>query len=210
MTKKRRKLRTWPVVLLFCILIFGILIYCIKDIYKELKNSSASEIKIVNEIEGYGYTLDETDSAYVSSIFSKLKDELSGEIVDEEKYATYVAQIFVADFYSLNTAINRNDIGGLQFIYSKSQDDFKLEAKNTIYHYVENNIYSDRTQTLPLVTNVEVTSLEQKMYNSDLVTDNKAFYVTCKVEYKEDLSYPKEVSLILVHEQEKLSIAVVE
>jgi hypothetical protein len=45
------------------------------------------------------------------------------------------------------------------------------------------------------------------MYNSDAITDAKAFYVTAKVTYKENLEYPTEVSLILVHNDKKLEIA---
>ena len=83
MTKRVRRLKTWPIVTLFCVVIFGILIYCLFDIYKSLKNSNAKEVKIVSEIKEYGYTLDETDSKLVSSNFSKLKDVLSSDIVSE-------------------------------------------------------------------------------------------------------------------------------
>jgi hypothetical protein len=98
MTKKRRKIKTGPIIILFCLAIFGILIYCIYDITSSLKSKGTSEVKILNTIEEYGYTLNENDSAYVSEIFGKLKQELENEIVDEEKYATYVSQLFIADF----------------------------------------------------------------------------------------------------------------
>jgi hypothetical protein len=207
MTKKRRKIKTGPIIILFCLAIFGILIYCIYDITSSLKSKGTSEVKILNTIEEYGYTLNENDSAYVSEIFGKLKQELENEIVDEEKYATYVSQLFIADFYTLNSAINKNDIGGVQFVYESYQSDFESSAKDTVYRYIENNIYNDRTQDLPIVTDVSITNIEQKMYNSDAITDAKAFYVTAKVTYKENLEYPTEVSLILVHNDKKLEIA---
>ena len=46
------------------------------------------------------------------------------EIVDEEKYATYISQMFLADFYTLNSALNKNDVGGVQFVYKDYQEDF--------------------------------------------------------------------------------------
>ncbi len=208
MVKKRRKLKTWPIVTLFCFIIFGILIYCIYDILSGLKNSETKEIKILNTIEKYNYSLNENDSMYVSEIFEKLKDELDNETVDEEKYATYVSQMFIADFYTLNSAINKNDIGGTQFVYSSYQKDFEAKAKDSVYRYVENNIYGDRTQNLPIVNEVEITNIEQKLYSSDEVVDAKAFYVDANVIYKEDLGYPKKVSLILIHDDSKLEIVV--
>lgn len=209
MTKRVRRLKTWPIVTLFCVVIFGILIYCLFDIYKSLKNSNAKEVKIVSEIKEYGYTLDETDSKLVSSNFSKLKDVLSSDIVDYEKYATYLSIIFLADFYSLDTAISKNDIGGIQFVYSKKQESFKIQAKNSIYRYVESNIYDDRKQKLPLVSDVKINNITSKLYNSDEVTDSKAFYIDASLSYFEDLDYPKDVSLVVVHEDNKLSVAVV-
>jgi len=162
LTKKRRKLKTWPIISVFCIIIFGILIFCIADVLNSLKNKDAKEIKILNEISNYNYTLNENDSAYVSSIFEKLKDELKNEIVDEEKYATFISQMFIADFYTLNSAINKNDVGGVQFVYKDYQDDFLKSAKDTVYRYVENNIYNDRNQALPIVSEVTITNIEQK------------------------------------------------
>jgi len=208
LTKKRRKLKTWPIISVFCIIIFFILIFCIADVLNSLKNKDAKEIKILNEISNYNYTLNENDSAYVSSIFEKLKDELKNEIVDEEKYATFISQMFIADFYTLNSAINKNDVGGVQFVYKDYQDDFLKSAKDTVYRYVENNIYNDRNQALPIVSEVTITNIEQKLYNSTKVTDGKAFYVTADVSYKEDLDYPTSVSLILVHVDSKLEIVV--
>lgn len=178
------------------------------DVLSSLKNNEAKEIKVLNTIEGYNYTLNENDSAYVSSLFDKLKEELAHEIVDEEKYATFISQMFIADFYTLNSAVNKNDVGGVQFVYESYQDDFLKSAKDTVYRYVENNIYNDRTQILPIVSDVSITNIEQKLYNSDTVTDGKAFYVTASVTYKEDLGYPSTVSLILVHVDSKLEIAV--
>ena len=96
------------------------------DVLNSLKNKNAKEIKILNTIEEYNYTLNENDSAYVSSVFEKLKEELKNEIVDEEKYATYISQMFLADFYTLNSAINKNDVGGVQFILDDFKDNFVL------------------------------------------------------------------------------------
>lgn len=208
MTKRKRKLKTWPIIALFCFVIFGILIYCLFHVYDSLKTKDTKEVKILNKIEGFDYTLNENDSAYVTEIFHKLKDVLEKEIVDEEQYATLVSKIFIADFYTLNSAVNKNDIGGVQFVYESYQDTFLKKAKGTVYRYVENNIYGDRDQNLPIVSGVEIERIEQKLYDSTEVTDPKAYYITANVTYKEALSYPAKISLILVHQEDKLEIAV--
>lgn len=208
MIKKKRRLKTWPIILLFCIVIFGILIFCVVDVINSLKGKNTKEIKILNTIESYNYTLNENDSAYVSAVFEKLKGELENDIIDEEKYAKFVTQMFIADFYTLNSSVNKNDVGGIQFVYEEYRKDFLSSAKDTVYRYVENNIYNDRTQILPVVSDVEITNIEQKLYNSNKVTDGKAFYVTANISYKEELDYPTNVSLVLVHNNKKLEVAV--
>ena len=152
MIKKKRRLKTWPIILLFCIVIFGILIFCVVDVINSLKGKNTKEIKILNTIESYNYTLNENDSAYVSAVFEKLKGELENDIIDEEKYAKFVTQMFIADFYTLNSSVNKNDVGGIQFVYEEYRKDFLSSAKDTVYRYVENNIYNDRTQILPFVS----------------------------------------------------------
>ena len=57
-----------------------------------------------------------------------------------------ISKLFVIDFYSLNSALNKNDIGGKEFVYRNYQEDFSKLAKETIYKYVENNIYGKRNQ----------------------------------------------------------------
>jgi hypothetical protein len=205
--KKKRRLKIGPVIFLFLIVIFGVFIYCILDIYNSLK-SNTEEIKIVNTIDNYNYSLNESDPAYVSELFYKLKDVLEDTDIDEEEYATLVSQIFLADFYTLNSAISRNDIGGVQYVLESYQDTFTKKAKDTVYKYVESNIYGNRTQDLPIVKNVKVTDISKKTYESSNIEDSDAYYITCEIEYKEDLDYQTYANLILVHNNNKLEIAV--
>lgn len=206
--EKRRKFKTTPVVILFSIVIFGILFYCVYGLIDEIK-SKRNEVKVLASLDLYEYSINENDPKYVKDTFDKLKKALSEEIVDEESYAKYVSQMFLADFYSLDAATNKNDVGGLQFIYKDSKDNFLKTAKNGIYHYVENNIYKKRKQDLPLVTDVEITNIEQKLYDSEKKTDGKAFYVEAKLTYEKDLNYPKTASVVLVHNNDKLEIVIV-
>ncbi len=203
---RKRRIRIWPVISFLVLCCFLILVLCLKDIYKSLKSSGEAEVEILSTIETYGYTLNENDSPYVEELFKELKKELEKENVEEEKYASLLSQIFVADFYSLKHAINKNDIGGTQFVYEAYQNDFVALAKNSVYATIENNIYGTRKQSLPLVTAVEVTSIEQMEYESDLVVDEEAYQVDLYLTYEEDLEYPNHVTLIVIHNHHKLQI----
>lgn len=203
---KKRRIKTWPIIMVMIVVCFIILLFCLVDIYRSLKSGSAKEVKILDTIENYGYTLDENDSAYVKSLFKELRVELNKEKIDEETYASLVSQIFVADFYSLKQAINKNDVGGTQFVYESYQNDFVASAKSKVYAYIENNIYGTREQALPMVSNVEVTDVKKAEYDSDIVSDEEAYTVDLYVTYEEDMGYPTHVTLILVHENEKLEI----
>lgn len=204
--KKKRRIKVWPVItvlVVICLLIFGI---CIKDVYNSLKNGSAKQVKILDSIENYNYELNENDPKYVKSLFKELKSILKDKKVDEENYVSCLSQIFLADFYTLNSAINKNDVGGTQFVYQNYQEDFVKKAKASVYHYVENNIYGNREQELPIVTNVEITSIEEIEYDEE-IEDSNAYKVEAFLTYKEDLEYEKNVTLILIHNGNKLEIA---
>lgn len=206
-TKKKRKLKTGPVVVLFLVVIFGILFYCIMDVKKSLKSGkNATEIKVVEEVKGYGYILNENDPKYYKALFKKLKSTLEKEDIDEEEYAKLESKMFLTDFFSLSNAINKNDIGGVQFVYSDYEESFTKEAKDTVYKYVENNIYGNRRQDLPTVTNVDVTDIKKESYKSKTISDDNAYYVNLKITYDKDLDYQTVATLTLVHHDDKLEI----
>ncbi len=202
----KRRIKTWPIILILVLVCFIILLLCIKDIYQSLKSGSASQVEILSTIQNYGYTLNENDSKYVEQKFKELKKELESENPDEETYATLMSQIFVADFYSLKQAINKNDIGGVQFVYEAYQNDFLQSAKTSVYAYIQNNIYGDRKQSLPMVSEVEVTSIEMTEYHGDSLSDEQAYEVDVIITYEEELNYPTHVTLVLAHANNKLQI----
>lgn len=204
---KKRRLKTWPIIIL---LIFIILIICIINIISSLNNSKKISTETIDTIEKYNYNLKQNESTYYKKLFKDLKNELKKEKVDEENYASIVSKMFLTDFLSLDNAINKNDIGGTDFVYEDYRETFIKKSKDTIYLYIENNIYGDRKQELPLVKEVKITNIENKEYNGKTKTDLKAYYVECEVIYKKDLGYQKKVNLILIHNNEKLEIVSME
>ena len=181
------------------ILIIGSLIllfFLIGSVIKGLTNE-VKEIATLDTIENYGYILTDNDTDYYKDTFKELKNILKEEVVNEEEYAKAISKLFIIDFYSLATSINKNDVGGVQYIKEDYKDTFVKVAKDSIYSNVENNIYGDREQTLPTVTNVEITEIKS-------LEDN--YIVTNKVTYKEDLGYAKTVELTIEKNENKLEI----
>lgn len=206
MKKKKRIIRVWPIIIVLVLICFIVLLLCLKDVYQSLKSGSASQVEVLSTIENYGYTLNENDSNYVEKKFKELKKELEGPNPDEKVYASLLSQIFVADFYSLKQAINKNDIGGTQFVYEAYQSDFIQYAKTSVYAYIENNIYGTRKQELPMVSEVEITNVEQTEYNGSTISDASAYEIDLFLTYEEELNYPTHVTLTVAHINNKLQI----
>lgn len=205
---KRKKIKKFRLVMtIVFIILFILLIFSVKDIVDSLK-SGESKIEILDTIKDYDYSLNEYDSAYFKKVFKKLKTELKNKKVDEKKYAKLISELFVIDFYSLDDSLNKNDVGGIQFVYTDYQSDFTKYAKDTIYKYVDSNIYNDRKQKLPKVKSVEVTLDKQDKVNFENdVNDDKAYYMNVTINYDKDLEYQKNVELIIIHNGKKLEIA---
>ena len=152
--KKKRKLnikRIAIVIILFALIIVGVVLAIQKFTGKK---ETVNEVKEVAAIEAYGYSLKENATAYYKKLFKELEKTLNADEVDEEKYADLVAQMFIADFFNLDNKISKNDVGGAQFVYSDYKTDFEKYAMDSMYKSVESDVYGERNQELPEVTNV--------------------------------------------------------
>lgn len=194
--KKISNILTFVIIVL--LVVIGILI---KNIYDDIKSSKQEEVKIIETIDNYNYELNENDTELFRKEFSNLKDILNSEEIDFEKYAESIAKLFVIDFYSLDAAINKNDVGGVQFIGSDYQEMFILKAKDTIYSHIENNIYGKRTQELPNVKEVTVSDVSKTTFDK-----KDAYLVELNIIYDVDLGYPSSVKVTLINEDNILNI----
>lgn len=184
------------------ILIFALFIFAITSLLKFTSKDAKTKEIVLEEVNGY--VLKNTSSSYYKKLFSELKTILDSEY-EKSEYAEIVAKLYVADFYSLSTAITKNDVGGIQYVYEPFRADFKKIAKDTIYSRVENNIYGDRKQELPIVTGVTVNSNEESTFK---INNKKVDVVkiNLQIEYKKDLGYHKEVELLLYLNNKKFEI----
>ncbi len=177
--------------------------------YKKLntKKETVKKIKAISAIDDYGYSLKENATPYFKGLFKELEQTLNKDDVDEEKYMTLVSKMFVADFFNLDNKVSKNDVGGKQFVYKNYQSDFEKYAMDSMYKVVESNVYGDRKQELPVVTNVEVEKVKNEPYKYGNSTDDNAYVVNFKITYKDDLGYQDEGSLIIIHNGIKLEVA---
>lgn len=191
------------------ILIVALLAIVAIAIYKGMgKNAEPKEIKIVSKIEKYGYNLKENKPKEYKDMFEELKKILNEESVNEEEYAKKISEMFIYDFYSLEDKMAKTDIGGVDFVYGEILDNFLQNAQDTYYKYVESNIYNNRKQTLPVVTNITVGEINQKAFAYGDKTDEHALEIPVTWDYTNTAfsKYQKSATLIFIHDGIKLSL----
>ena len=175
--------------------------------YESVKPKAVKTATVENEIEEYGYTLKSTRNDRYKEAFQELKDILSKKDVDEKAYVEQISKMFIMDFYTLNDKLANTDVGGIDFIHTDAKTNFLEKAEDTVYKYVENDIYGNRDQQLPEVTEVTVEKVENIEYTIGTdFTDDSAYQVEVSLKYKEDMDYPTKATLIFVHEDNKLSL----
>ena len=204
---KKRKLKkstkkTMIIALIAIIFILGV--YYVIDSFTA-KTPVNTKVKVIDQIEDYGYNLEENETKLYKDLFKDLMNELKKDEVDYENYAELVSKLYVADFYNLENKITKNDVGGTQFIHSSAQENFLVKAKDTMYKNIQSNVYGDRKQELPIVEKISLEDIEESTFkiNSEEVD---SYVVTLKWTYKKDLGFDSEKEIVLVREDKKLSI----
>lgn len=201
MKKKKKK----PY-LKFFLLLFSLVIVAGISIAIYQKYFNNGTIEVVSEIEDYSYFLESNETKIFKKYYNELKDELEDKRIDEENYAGLISKLFLIDFYTLSNKVTNQDIGGVQFLYESIRDNFKLKATDTLYKYVKSDIYGNRSQELPTVKDVEIQSIETIKYSYLEEEDKNAYQVKAKIIYKKDLGYDEEKTLVIIHDNTKLSI----
>ena len=194
---KVKKTRLLAVVLVVCILL-GIFIFKTRN--------DLQVVSVVSVIDTYQYTMESNTTRIYKKYFKELEIELEDNKIDEKNYASLVAKLFTIDYYTLNNKVTNKNIVGVQFIHSSLRDSFIDKSSTTIYKYIKNNLYWNRKQKLPEVNNVEITNIKNVKYKNKNFTDDSAYEVTVKISYVNDYDYPENVTLTLIHEENKLSI----
>ena len=91
---------------------FGLLIVGLSSLlvyrlfFFEKLHNATKVVKVVDRISDYDYKLEDRDSKLYKTYFNELKELLSKNNVDEEKYADLLTKLFIIDFYTLDNFKN--------------------------------------------------------------------------------------------------------
>lgn len=199
---KIKKNKSKKIRVLVVILIIGV----ISGLFYFRSRKELQVVSVVSEIDSYNYYLESNATRIYKKYYKELENELKDNKIDEEKYAKLVATLFTIDFYTLNNKVTNKNIGGVQFIHSNLKDRFISDSSNTVYKYIKNNLYKNRHQQLPEVNNINLKEINSIKYNQKDYKDDSAYEVKLEIGYVKDYDYPKEITIILIHESNKLVI----
>lgn len=213
--KNKNKKGKFRKIILFLIvlIIAGILIFfALNGGKKQGDDTKTKKTKVVDTIDNFDYVIAETDTKLLKDEFKNLKKVLSEKEINNKEYASEVAKLFVIDFYTLDNKMSKNDVGGVQFVYSGYKTTFIDKARDEFYKYVKSNLNNDRNQELPEVASVTVNAVESISASSELSGDafasiDEAYKVNISWTYKKDLGYQTNATLIVVKDNDKFSVA---
>lgn len=200
--KRKPKKKLIVIVVILAVILLGSGMY-----FLFFNKSVTKENKVVSKISKYGYTLKSNKSSAYKKLFQELKDVLSKDKVDEEEYVKTITKMFIVDFYSLKDHIAKTDVGGVDFLHKDAEQNFIVNAEDTIYKYVESNIYGNRKQKLPEVDEVTIKSVENTEFTYLDNTDEEAYQVVATWTYKDKSvaeGYQDEATFIYIHDGKKL------
>lgn len=189
----------------FIFIVIGVIILFLlgAKIYLDFfDNTTTKELK---KLELYGYTLDDNDISLYKESFGELENILNAQEIDYSRYAELLSKLYIIDFYTLSNKISSTDIGALEFIHPDIVDNFKLNAKNTIYKSVKVNFNGKRIQELPEVNSVSIENIDNAKYMYDK-TEYDAYKIKCSWTYLKDLGYETEANLTIIKDGSKLYV----
>lgn len=199
-----RKIAVFAIYILFIILL---VIGIVKILFLGKKTIN---VEVVDKIDNYNYTLNSNATDYYKGLFNELSNLLKNDDFDEKSYTELVSKLFITDVYTLDNKLNKNDIGGTEYVYSNFKDDFNMIAQSTIYKNIKNNMYNDRVQDLPIVKEVIINSIDNDDFEYEKNVFENAYYVDVSVNYESDLGYPTNISLVIIKNNDKLEVAKME
>ena len=183
--------------ILIIIVIIIILLIGLFAAFKFFGKDPDKPINVIDEVNGYNYSLEDRDSQLFKDTFKELKEVLKENEIDYEKYAQTLAKLYVIDLYTLDNKISKYDVGSSEFIYPDYIDSFKLKATETMYKSIENNVNGKRKQELPEVKSVEVTNVEESTFKIG-EDEYSSYVIQLKWDYKKDLGYDKESQITAI------------
>lgn len=195
-----------PLIIIFILLVVSISLLVIKYcFYNNTKNEPTVYSSILDNMESYGYTLDDQDSKLFKDKYYDLKKILESDEIDYDAYGKCLSELFIIDLYTLSTKINKFDVGGVEYVYDNEKEMFKNKVMDTLYETLEDNSYGTRKQELPTVKELVLEKEDEVTYQIDNKKLKGTKY-TYNVEYEKDLGYSKKSEITVVKDDNKMYI----
>lgn len=192
-----------PLIILVILIILIVIALVIKVVLKD--NNSSNDVKVVDSIDNFSYTLDDRDTKLMKDTYNELKKVLSSSEIDYEEYAKYLSELFVIDLFTMNNKTNRYDVGSTEYVYPDSIDNFKTNVEDTIYKHMENNSNGKRKQSLPEVSSILVEEIKTGEYTL-LSETYDSYIVNISWSYVKDLGYDESATITLITLNDKLYV----
>lgn len=193
------------IILLLILMVIGCFVYK-QFFYKQEIPSENPPIQITNQIDEFGYTLEDRDTSLFKEKFESLKTLLNKEEYDKKEYITLISELFIIDLYTINNKISKYDVGGLEYVYTDAVSSLKSVVQNSIYKNVENNIDGTRSQSLPEVSSISVTSVTDYTYTMPDKSKVEGYKVVLSWSYVNSLGYDTEGTLLLIPNGNKYGV----
>lgn len=189
------------ILILVIIIIIGLIIFKMFFTKSEVKNN----VKVIDSIVDFSYTLDERDTTLMKDTYKELKRVLKEKDINYEEYASILARLFVIDLFTMDNKINKYDVACLEYVYPDNVDNFKTNVEDTIYKTIEDNTYDKRTEKLSVVSSVNVTDVSTNTFKIN-EEEVPSYVVTLNWDYENDLGYDKNATITLVKKDKKLYV----
>lgn len=198
--KKKYK---YPLLLLILVIIVivGLILFKLFFAKDEVKNN----VKVIDSIVDFSYTLDERDTKLMKDNYQELKNILKEREIDYDEYAKVLAKLFIIDLFTMDNKINKYDVACLEYVYPDNLENFKTNVEDTIYKLVEDNTYGKRTEKLSIVNNVEITNEEESTFKIN-EEEVPSYVVTLNWTYDKDLGYDKNAKITMIRKDKKLYV----
>ncbi|MBE6161171.1 MAG: hypothetical protein E7158_03025 [Firmicutes bacterium] len=195
-----------PLIILFLLIVICVSLLIAKHyLFDKDRNKPTVYSSILDSMESYGYTLDNQDSKLFKDTYYELKKILDADEIDYDAYSQKLSELFIIDLYTIDTKINRFDVGGVEYLYENEKEMFKNKVMDTLYESLEDNSYGTRKQELPSVKKLILEDSKKVDYKIDDKKLNGIKY-TYTIEYEKDLGYDKNIEIIAVKDSEKVFI----
>lgn len=197
MTKRKRKLKKRALFIIISIIIC-ILLYIL------IFHSSAviSIIKKTETTSKFDYTLEKRDTDLMKENFKELDKILSEDQINYDKYADVLSKLFIIDLYTIDNKKNMYDVGSLEYVYDK--DNFKINAQNTLYKYIEDES-TRKSRTLPIVKSINIDEKSTGTFDyNDNTYDSYIFNMSWT--YEKDLDYDNKGKVEIIKIEDKLYV----